>query len=96
MRSSLTRGHGNRSLAHLLSMVVLRYFLVMALYHTGVGYERIVDALIGGFLAIVFAVLLFPADPLKVLRRARMRRERVFRTSRGLRCGTSCRSPFRD
>ncbi len=46
--------------------------LVLALYRSGVGFERIFDALIGGVLAIVFAVLLFPADPLQVLRSARI------------------------
>ena len=45
--------------------------LVLALYHGGVGLERIFDALIGGAVAIVFAVLLFPADPRKVLGNAR-------------------------
>jgi uncharacterized membrane protein YgaE (UPF0421/DUF939 family) len=54
------------------NQMVVSSILVLALYHTGLGYERIVDALIGGFLAIVFAVLLFPADPLRVLRRARL------------------------
>jgi uncharacterized membrane protein YgaE (UPF0421/DUF939 family) len=54
------------------NQMVVSSILVLALYRTGVGYERIVDALIGGFLAIVFAVLLFPADPLLVLRRARL------------------------
>ncbi|MFZ1177114.1 MAG: aromatic acid exporter family protein, partial [Mycobacterium sp.] len=51
---------------------VVSSILVLALYRSGVGWERIYDALIGGCLAIVFAVLLFPADPLKVLRRARI------------------------
>ncbi|HYB82537.1 MAG TPA: FUSC family protein [Mycobacterium sp.] len=46
--------------------------LVLALYRSNVGLERITDALIGGVLAIVFAVVLFPADPLKVLRNARV------------------------
>ncbi len=54
------------------NQTVVSSILVLALYRTGVGYERISDALIGGFLAIMFAVLLFPADPLKVLRRARI------------------------
>jgi uncharacterized membrane protein YgaE (UPF0421/DUF939 family) len=54
------------------NQTVVSSILVLALYRSGVGgYERIYDALIGGCLAIVFAVLLFPADPLKVLRRAR-------------------------
>jgi uncharacterized membrane protein YgaE (UPF0421/DUF939 family) len=46
--------------------------LVLALYRTNVGFERIYDALIGGAVAIVFAVLLFPANPLTVLRSARV------------------------
>ena len=54
------------------NQTVVSSILVLALYRSGVGYERISDALIGGCLAIVFAVLLFPADPLKVLRRARI------------------------
>jgi uncharacterized membrane protein YgaE (UPF0421/DUF939 family) len=54
------------------NQTVVSSILVLALYGSGVGYERIDDALIGGCLAIVFAVLLFPADPLKVVRRARI------------------------
>src|ERR1700739_2546751 len=54
------------------NQTVVSAILVLALYRSGVGWERIYDALIGGCLAIVFAVLLFPADPLKVLRRARV------------------------
>ncbi|SPM27813.1 FUSC family protein, partial [Mycobacterium terramassiliense] len=46
--------------------------LVLALYRSNVGLERIYDALLGGAVAIVFAVLLFPADPLQVLRSARV------------------------
>lgn len=46
--------------------------LVLALYRGGVGLERIFDALIGGAVAIVFAVVLFPADPRKVLGNARL------------------------
>jgi uncharacterized membrane protein YgaE (UPF0421/DUF939 family) len=54
------------------NQTVVSSILVLALYRSGVGWARISDALIGGCLAIVFAVLLFPADPLKVLRRARI------------------------
>jgi uncharacterized membrane protein YgaE (UPF0421/DUF939 family) len=53
------------------NQTVVSSILVLALPRSGVGYERIYDALIGGCLAIVFAVFLFPADPLKVLGRAR-------------------------
>ncbi|BBZ39003.1 FUSC family protein [Mycobacterium conspicuum] len=54
------------------NQTVVSSILVLALPRSGVGYERVYDALIGGCLAIVFAVLLFPADPLQVLRRARL------------------------
>jgi uncharacterized membrane protein YgaE (UPF0421/DUF939 family) len=54
------------------NQTVVSSILVLALYRNGVGFERIDDALIGGCLAIVFAVLLFPADPMKVLRSARI------------------------
>ncbi len=53
------------------NQTVISAILVLALYRTNVGFERIYDALIGGVAAIVFAVLLFPADPLRVLRSAR-------------------------
>ncbi|BAX92130.1 FUSC family protein [Mycobacterium shigaense] len=55
-----------------VNQTVVSSILVLALYHTGPVSERIDDALIGGGLAIVFAVLLFPADPLRVLSRARI------------------------
>lgn len=55
-----------------VNQTVVSSILVVALVRGGVGYERIADALIGGFLAIIFAALLFPADPLTLLRRARV------------------------
>ncbi|WP_293345548.1 FUSC family protein [Mycobacterium sp.] len=54
------------------NQTVVSSILVLALFRSGVGWERIFDALIGGLLAIVFAILLFPADPLQVLGRARV------------------------
>ncbi|EFG74271.1 hypothetical protein HMPREF0591_5809 [Mycobacterium parascrofulaceum ATCC BAA-614] len=54
------------------NQTVVSAILVLALYRSGVGLERIFDALIGGAVAIVFAVLLFPADPMTVLRTARV------------------------
>ncbi|OBJ07981.1 aromatic acid exporter family protein, partial [Mycobacterium sp. 1465703.0] len=54
------------------NQTVVSAILVLALYHGGLGLERIFDALIGGAVAIVFAVVLFPADPRKVLRNARV------------------------
>jgi uncharacterized membrane protein YgaE (UPF0421/DUF939 family) len=41
--------------------------LVIALHKAGTGAERAVDALVGGGVALVIGVGLFPADPLKVL-----------------------------
>jgi uncharacterized membrane protein YgaE (UPF0421/DUF939 family) len=55
-----------------VNQTVVSAILVLALYRGGAVSERIDDALIGGGLAIVFAVLLFPANPLKVLRRGRV------------------------
>lgn len=42
------------------NQTVVSAILVLALFHSGLGWERIFDALIGGGVAIVFAVLLFP------------------------------------
>ncbi len=44
--------------------------LVVALHRAGTGSERAIDALLGGGVALVIGVGLFPADPLKVLWRA--------------------------
>ncbi|OBK20819.1 hypothetical protein A5634_11575 [Mycobacterium asiaticum] len=45
--------------------------LVITVSRSGDIVERLQDTLIGGGLAIAFAALLFPGDPLKVLRNAR-------------------------
>ncbi len=44
--------------------------LVVALHKAGTGSERAVDALVGGGVAIVIGVGLFPAEPLRLLWRA--------------------------
>ncbi|MCV7380160.1 hypothetical protein BST11_24075 [Mycobacterium alsense] len=54
------------------NQTVISAILVLALTRTDISFERIYDALVGGAVAIVFAVLLFPADPLAVLRGARV------------------------
>jgi uncharacterized membrane protein YgaE (UPF0421/DUF939 family) len=41
--------------------------LVIALHKAGTGAERAIDALVGGGVALVIGVGLFPADPLKLL-----------------------------
>ncbi|OBF82633.1 hypothetical protein A5791_04130 [Mycobacterium sp. 852002-51163_SCH5372311] len=50
---------------------VISAILIMAFPHTGLGVERLYDALIGGGLAVVFSILLFPKNPLAVLHDAR-------------------------
>jgi len=44
--------------------------LVVALHKHGTGPERALDALVGGAVAIVLGVLLFPVEPLSMLARA--------------------------
>ena len=44
--------------------------LVIALHRTGTGPERLIDALVGGGVALTMAVLLFPAAPLPLIRDA--------------------------
>ena len=44
--------------------------LVVALHKHGTGSERAVDALVGGAVAAIVGVGLFPAHPLRILRRA--------------------------
>jgi uncharacterized membrane protein YgaE (UPF0421/DUF939 family) len=44
--------------------------LVIALHRAGTGGERATDALVGGAVALIIGVGLFPADPLKLLWRA--------------------------
>src|SRR6202012_2468013 len=53
------------------NQTVVSSILVLALFRNGAVTERIDDALIGGSVAIVFAVLLFPANPLTLLHKGR-------------------------
>jgi uncharacterized membrane protein YgaE (UPF0421/DUF939 family) len=46
--------------------------LVVVLGHSDLVVERLVDTVLGGSLAIVFAILLFPANPVTLLGRARV------------------------
>jgi len=47
--------------------------IVITLRRAGTGTERILDALVGGGVALVISQVLFPPDPLKVLSRAEHR-----------------------
>lgn len=75
------------------NQTVVSSILVLALYRGGVGWERIFDALIGGGLAIIVAVLLFPADPLVLLRKARIE---VLRTLHSVLARTGDLARFRE
>jgi uncharacterized membrane protein YgaE (UPF0421/DUF939 family) len=44
--------------------------LVLALPQPGQGFERLFDALIGGGIAVLFSIILFPANPVGVLHEA--------------------------
>jgi uncharacterized membrane protein YgaE (UPF0421/DUF939 family) len=44
--------------------------LIVTLHRSGTGSERVVDALVGGAVALVIGVLLFPAHPLSLLEEA--------------------------
>jgi uncharacterized membrane protein YgaE (UPF0421/DUF939 family) len=44
--------------------------LIIALHSSTVGWDRLFDALIGGGVALIFSLLLFPPNPQPVIRRA--------------------------
>jgi uncharacterized membrane protein YgaE (UPF0421/DUF939 family) len=44
--------------------------LVVTLHRAGTGSERVVDALVGGAVALVLGVVLFPAHPMRLLQNA--------------------------
>jgi uncharacterized membrane protein YgaE (UPF0421/DUF939 family) len=52
------------------NQAVASAILVVALHRAGTGSERAVDVLVGGAMAFVLGVLLFPANPLAILRDA--------------------------
>lgn len=55
-----------------VNQTTMSAILILAFPHTGLGPERLFDAAIGGGLAVVFSILLFPKNPLIVLRDARV------------------------
>lgn len=69
---AVTIGHGFIAQGLMfVNQTAVSAILVLALSRSGVVYERLFDAVIGGGLALVFAILLFPANPLTVLHEAR-------------------------
>jgi uncharacterized membrane protein YgaE (UPF0421/DUF939 family) len=58
--------------------------LVVTLHRHGTGSERAVDAVVGGMVALLIGVGLFPADPLKLLRNAEQRMLEVLATRLGV------------
>lgn len=55
-----------------VNQTVISAILVLAFPHGGIGTERLFDALIGGGVAATFSILVFPRNPLAVLREARV------------------------
>jgi uncharacterized membrane protein YgaE (UPF0421/DUF939 family) len=51
-----------------VNQTVISAILVLAFPHGGIGTERLFDALIGGSIAVVFSIVLFPKNPPAVLR----------------------------
>ncbi|HTQ20165.1 FUSC family protein [Mycobacterium sp.] len=66
----LGRGYIGQGLMF-VNQTTVSAILVLALFRSGVSFERIYDALIGGGLALIVAILFFPADPLKLVGSAR-------------------------
>lgn len=64
-------GHGYFAGVTFHSQAAISAILVLAFARSGVVLERLFDALIGGGLALVCSILLFPTNPLTVLRDAR-------------------------
>lgn len=55
-----------------VNQTMISAILILAFPHGDFGTERFFDALIGGGIAVVFSILLFPKNPLSVLRDARV------------------------
>lgn len=53
-----------------VNQTTMSAILILAFPYGGVGPERLFDALIGGGLAVVFSIVIFPKNPLTVLRGA--------------------------
>lgn len=56
----------------LVNQTVISAILILAFPRGGFGTERLSDALIGGGIAVFFSIVVFPKDPLAVLRDARV------------------------
>lgn len=54
-----------------VNQTVISAILILTFPHSGFGVERFFDALIGGGVAVVFSIVLFPKNPLTMLDRAR-------------------------
>jgi uncharacterized membrane protein YgaE (UPF0421/DUF939 family) len=68
---ALVIGHGFLAQGTLFSnQTVVAAILVIALHRSATGPDRLIDALIGGGTALVFILILFPPDPVPVIRRA--------------------------
>ncbi|MBO0879676.1 MAG: FUSC family protein [Mycobacterium sp.] len=73
MCGAMLIGHSfaGRGLIFFVNQAAVTAVLVVAFARSGLVVERLVDTTVGGGLAIVFAVLVFPANPVTLLSRAR-------------------------
>lgn len=55
-----------------VNQTVISAILILAFPHGGFGTERMFDALIGGGIAVIFSIIVFPKNPLRVLRDGRV------------------------
>ncbi|QZA08065.1 FUSC family protein [Mycolicibacter heraklionensis] len=55
-----------------VNQTVISAILVLSLPHSGIGTERLFDALVGGGIAAIFSILIFPRNPVNVLQDARV------------------------
>ncbi|WP_409427999.1 FUSC family protein [Mycobacterium sp. SMC-11] len=55
-----------------VNQTVISAILVLALPHSGIGTERLFDALVGGGIAAIFSIVIFPRNPVAVLADARI------------------------
>lgn len=72
LSTALLIGRGFLQRPMFVNQTVISAILVLSFPSGGIGTERLFDALIGGSIAVVFSILLFPKNPLAVLRDARV------------------------
>ncbi|MGV0749604.1 FUSC family protein [Mycolicibacter minnesotensis] len=76
-----------------VNQTVISAILVLALPHSGIGTERLFDALVGGGIAAIFSIVIFPRNPVAVLADVRVD---VLATMHDILTQTHCRAGDSD